>query len=63
MKVIDLEKYKSKLELRKRIKSLEEINKEYYESLSPIEQKGYHDFMRLLKAIDACPEDDEDFGG
>ena len=63
MKVVNLEKYKSKLELRKRINSLEEINKEYYDTLSPIEQKGYHNFMRLLKAIDAQPESDEDGGG
>ena len=63
MKVVDLEKYKSKLELRKQIRNLEEINKEYYESLSSIEQKGYHNFMRLLKAIDAQPESDEDGGG
>jgi len=62
MKIVDLEKYKSKLELRKQIKSLEEINKEDYESLTSIEQKGYHNFMRLLKAIDAHDEDDEDRG-
>ena len=58
MKVVDLEKYKSKLELRKQIKRLAEINKEDYESLSPIEQQGYHNFVRLLKAIDSRSDDD-----
>ena len=63
MKVVDLEEYKSKLELRKQIKMLAKINKEDYESLSPIEQQGYHNFVRLLKAIVTRANDDERDGG
>tara|TARA_Y100000034_G_C6576914_1_gene250200 strand:+ start:245 stop:439 length:195 start_codon:yes stop_codon:yes gene_type:complete len=51
MKVVDLQEYKSKLALEKQIKKLESISKAEYESLSIVEQKGYHNFMRLLKAM------------
>ena len=57
MKVVDLQEYKSKLALKKQIKKLESISKTEYESLSITEQKGYHNFMRLLKALSAAEHD------
>ena len=53
MKVIDLKEYKNQKELEKQIKELDRLGEQQYQSMSPLEQKGYLNFMRLLKALDA----------
>jgi len=51
-KVVDLGQYKSQKILEKQLEELDRIADEQYQHMSPIEQKGYRNFMRLLKAID-----------
>ena len=51
--VVDLEQYKSQKILEKQLQELDRIGQEHYQHMSPIEQKGYLNFMRLLEAIDA----------
>jgi len=51
-KVVDLEQYKSQKVLEKQLEELDRIGEEHYQHMSPVEQNGYRNFMRLLKAID-----------
>lgn len=53
MKVIDLKEYKCQKLLEKQIKKLDEIGEREYAIMTPVEQKGYRNFMKLLKALDA----------
>jgi len=53
MKVVDLREYKSQKELKKQIEELDRIGDEHYQRMTPVEQKGYRNFMRLLKAVDS----------
>ena len=52
MKIVDLKEYKSQKELKKQIKELDRLGELQYSSMSPLKQKGYRNFMRLLKALD-----------
>jgi len=52
MKVISLEEYKQQKELEKQIQELDQIGTNQYHLMSPIEQRGYRNFMKLLKALD-----------
>jgi hypothetical protein len=52
MKVINLEEYKYQKVLEKQIKKLDELGEREYASMDPTEQKGYSNFMKLLKALD-----------
>ena len=51
-KVVDLQDYKSRKIIESQIKELEDIGRREYSSMSPTEQKGYDNFMKLLKAVD-----------
>jgi hypothetical protein len=51
-KVVELQEYRSQKVLESQIRELEEIGMKEYALMSPIEQKGYDNFMKLLKAID-----------
>ena len=51
-KVVDLQEYKSQKELKKQINELDRIGDQQYHLMSPTEQKGYRNFMRLLKGLD-----------
>ena len=51
-KVVNLQEYKSQKVIESQIKELEEIGIREYASMSPTEQKGYDNFMKLLKAVD-----------
>jgi len=53
MKVIDLKEYKNQKALEKQIDELDRIGEQQYHLMSPLDQQGYHNFMRLLKALDA----------
>jgi len=52
-KVVDLKEYKNQKELEDQIKELDRLGELQYQSWTPNEQKGYRNFMRLLKAMDA----------
>ena len=52
-KVVDLKEYKNQKEIEKQIDELDRLGEQQYKYMSPVEQKGYRNFMRLLKAIDA----------
>lgn len=51
-KVIDLEKFKQEKQLKKLMSELDRIALEEYPFMSPTEQKGYRNFMKLLKLLD-----------
>tara|TARA_Y100001938_G_scaffold143301_1_gene215870 strand:- start:289 stop:471 length:183 start_codon:yes stop_codon:yes gene_type:complete len=51
-KVVNLDDYKSQKKLERQIEELDNMAQEEYERLSPTEQKGYHNFLKLLRAID-----------
>ena len=53
MKIVDLKEYKNQKALEDQIKELDRLGELQYQSWTPIEQKGYRNFMRLLKAMDA----------
>jgi hypothetical protein len=51
-KIIDLDAYKNQKILDQQLEELDRIGREQYHSMSPVEQKGYRNFMKLLKAVD-----------
>jgi hypothetical protein len=51
-KIIDLKAYRSQKNLEKQIEELDYIGQEHYDQMSPVEQKGYRNFMKLVKALD-----------
>jgi len=53
MKVVNLKEYKNQKALEKQIDELDRIGEQQYHRMSPLEQKGYRNFRRLLKALDA----------
>ena len=59
MKVISLEEYKQQKALERQIQALDQIGVSQYHLMSPIEQKGYRNFMRLLRALDEKHKDKE----
>ena len=61
--VVDLEQYKSQKVLEKQLEELDRIGQEQDQHMSPVEQKGYRNFMRLLKAIDEHQGQHEDGEG
>jgi len=61
-KVVNLGQYRNQKILEKQLEELDRFGDEHYQYMSPVEQNGYCNFMRLLKAIDnyqAQPENDE----
>ena len=53
MKVVNLKEYKNQKEIEKQIKELDHIGELQYHHMTPTEQRGYRNFMRLLKAVEA----------
>tara|TARA_R110000824_G_scaffold398862_1_gene603490 strand:+ start:1510 stop:1701 length:192 start_codon:yes stop_codon:yes gene_type:complete len=53
MKVVNLKEYKNQKEIEKQIKELDRIGELQYPHMTPTEQKGYRNFMCLLKAVEA----------
>jgi hypothetical protein len=51
-KIIDLNAYKNQKILDQQLEELDRIGREQYHSMSPVEQRGYRNFMKLLKAVD-----------
>jgi len=51
-KVVDLKEYKSQQALEDQIKELDRLGEAQYDRMTPTEQKGYRNFMKLLKAVD-----------
>mgnify|MGYP003138983225 CR=1 FL=1 len=51
-KIVDLKEYRSQKALEKQIEELDRLGDAQYEHMTPIEQKGYRNFMKLLKAVD-----------
>ena len=51
-KIVDLDKYRSKKQFEKQLVELDRIRKYEYPHMSPIEQQGYRNFVKLLKAVD-----------
>ena len=54
-KIISLQDYRNKILLKQQITELHSIGVEHYHTLSPVEQRGYRNFMKLLKALDSMP--------
>jgi hypothetical protein len=52
-KVIDLQEYKKQQELKNQLDKLDRLAEEQYPNLSPEEQKGFRNLMRLLEGLDA----------
>jgi len=51
-KVIDLETYKNQKILDQQLEELDRLGRDQYQSMSPTEQQGYRNFMKLIKALD-----------
>jgi len=51
-KIVDLKEYKFQKALEKQIEELDRLGREQYDRMSPTEQKGYRNFMKLLNAVD-----------
>jgi hypothetical protein len=58
-KVVDLKEYRSKQEMKKLIKKLDSIADHVYENYDRTEQKGYENFKKLLKTLDAKYEKED----
>ena len=52
MKIVNLKEYKRQKIIEKQIAELDRIGELQYQHMTPTEQKGYLNFMRLLKAVD-----------
>ena len=61
-KVVDLQEYKKNKEMKRLIEQLDGIADFVYENYNRTEQKGYRNFKKLLKKLDAKYEieDQED---
>ena len=51
-KIVNLDEYKNHKRIKEQLDELEEISRENYEYMTPEEQRGYDNFIRLLKALD-----------
>jgi hypothetical protein len=51
-KIVNIDDYKKQKMIKKQLNELEKISRENYEYMSPEEQRGYDNFIRLLKALD-----------
>jgi hypothetical protein len=51
-KIINLKEYKQEQQIKRQLKELDQIGEEQYHLMSPIDQTGYRNFMKLLKAVD-----------
>jgi len=51
-KIVDLAEYRSKKQFEKHLAELERIKKDEYPLMSPTEQQGYRNFVKLIKAVD-----------
>lgn len=51
-KIVNIDDYKKQKMIKEQLDELEQISRENYEYMSPEEQRGYDNFIRLLKALD-----------
>ena len=51
-KIVNIDDYKKQKMIKEQLNELEKISRENYEYMSPEEQRGYDNFIRLLKALD-----------
>lgn len=51
-KIVNIDDYRKQKMVKKQLDELEKISRENYEYMSPEEQRGYDNFIRLLKALD-----------
>ena len=59
-KVVDLEDFRAKKAMQKQLEELDRLGREQDKSRSPAEKKGYHNFMKLLNAVDKKHSPDKD---
>ena len=52
MKIVNLKDYRQQKRIENQIRKLDELGEQQYQHMSSEEQKGYRNFMRLLKALD-----------
>ena len=53
-KIVDIQEFRSKKALKEKIKTLDDMQYEYIEQeRDPVIRKGYINFMRFLKLLDA----------
>ena len=55
LKVISLKQYKRHVLLKKEVKKLEKLGKEEYHLMSEVEQKGFRNYLKLIKMV-SSPE-------
>ena len=54
--IVNLSEYKSQKMIEKQIEELDRIGEAQYDRMTPTEQQGYRNFMKLLKAAEQmCP--------
>ena len=51
LKVISLKQYKRYALLKKEVKKLEKIGEEEYHLMSKVEQKGFRNYLKLIKMV------------
>jgi hypothetical protein len=51
-KIVVLKEYKSKKQIKKQMEELEYIAREQCQYMTRTEQKGYDNFMKLIKTLD-----------
>ena len=51
LKVISLKQYKRYSLLKKEVKKLEKIGEEEYHLMSEVEQKGFRNYLKLIKMV------------
>ena len=51
-KIVNLKEYKNQKQMKEWIRELDQLEEEQYKFMSPEEQKGYKNFMRLIHAVD-----------
>jgi hypothetical protein len=58
-KIVDIQDFKSRKALKEQIKTLDDMQYEYIEQeRDPVIRKGYINFMRFLKLLDAKYDND-----
>ena len=50
--IVNLSEYKSQKMIEKQIEELDRIGEAQYDRMTPTEQQGYRNFMKLLKAAE-----------
>jgi hypothetical protein len=51
-KIVDLDEYRKQKKVEAQLDEMEKIKREEYDNMTPEEQRGYDNFIRLLKALD-----------